>query len=234
MSGKYEYIAKTAKSYKELGIIGTTYEPTFNRAAEILGKLDGKLVLDFGSGAGRSAKFLLRLGAKRVIGLDHNKSMVALARRENIDNAEFHLIQTTFPLPDSSLDVAFSSWALMEMDKIKDMEKAMSEISRVIKPKGRFILVVATPESAFGHDYVSFKYIDNPETLKSGDITRLIIKANKPFIVDDHYWTVEDYKKNLAKANFTVKNISYPKPGKGKWLDEIKVPAHMIIEAIKN
>lgn len=234
MGKKYEYNEETAKSYKGLGVTGTTYEPTFNMAAEVIGDLAGKVVLDFGSGAGRSAKFLLNLGAKKIIGVDHNQSMIEEATKEEISNAEFHLIKTTFPLESSSIDAAFSSWVFMEMDDIDDIQEAMSEIGRVVKSKGRFILVVATPESAFGHDYVSFKYIDSPKKLKSGDITKLVIKTDKPFVVDDHYWTVEDYKSTLEKADFAVKNIFYPKPKTGKWLDETKVPAHMIIEAVRD
>jgi ubiquinone/menaquinone biosynthesis C-methylase UbiE len=233
MSKKYEYNKETAKAYKGLGVAGTTYEPTFDLAAKVIGKLNGNSVLDFGSGAVRSAKFLLNLGAKKIIGVDHNISMVEEAKKEKINKAEFHLIKTKIPLQDSSIDLAFSSWVFMEIDDIKNIQKAMFEISRVLKPKGRFFLIVATPKSAFGHDYVSFKYVDNPKSLKSGDITKLIIKADKPFVVDDHYWTVKDYKKTLEKADFQIKEIFYPKPKTGKWLDETKVPAHMIIEAIK-
>lgn len=233
MGKKYEYNTETAKSYKGLGVAGTTYEPTLQEAARILGNLNGKVVLDFGSGAGRSTKFLLNLGAEKVIGVDHNESMVDEAKKENINKAEFHLIKDTFPLADASIDIAFSSWVFMEMDNINDIQKAMLEIARVVKTKGRFVLVVATPESAFGHDYVSFKYTDNPKTLKSGDITRLIIKADKPLVVDDHYWTLNDYKTTLTNADFAVKDIFYPKPKTGEWLDETEVPAHMIIEAIR-
>lgn len=233
MGEKYRYSAETAKAYKTLGVAGTTYEPSFQEAARILGDLKGKVVLDFGSGAGRSAKFLINLGAKKVIGVDRNKSMVDEAKGKNIPNTEFHLVETTFPLPDSSVDLAFSSWVFMEMGDISDIQTAMSEIARVVKSKGRFIAIVATPESAFGHDYVSFKYPDKPKSLNSGDKTKLIIKADKPFVIEDHYWTLKDYKTTLGRAGFTVQEVYYPKPESGNWLDETQVPAHMIIEAVK-
>ena len=39
MSTKYEYNPETAKAYKDIGIDGTTYEPSFVESANILGNL---------------------------------------------------------------------------------------------------------------------------------------------------------------------------------------------------
>ena len=234
MGKKYEYNPETAKAYKDIGIDGTTYEPSFVESANILGNLSGKIVLDFGSGAGRSTKFLRNLGAEKVIGVDHNESMVKEATEQNIKGTKFYLVKDTLPLLDCSIDVAFSSWVFMEMGDIEDIKKVMLEVVRVLKPKGLFLIVVANPESVFGHDYINFKYIDNPKSLKSGDETKLIIKANKPFTIVDHYWTLKDYEETLKTAGFTVGDIIYPKPEYGNWLDETKVAAHMIIKASRD
>lgn len=233
MERKYEYNFETAKTYKEIGIEGTTYEAAFNGLIEILKNLDDKVVLDFGSGAGRSAKFLKSLGAKKVIGVDHNESMIEESIAQNIDGAEFYLVNEKIPVSDTSIDIVLSTWVFMEMGDIEDIKKCFVEIARVLKPKGKFLVVVANPEAAFGHDYVNFKYIDKPNELKSGDETKLIIKADKPFTISDHYWTLEDYENSLRIAGFVINNVIYPKPEAGNWLDEVNVPAHMIIESIK-
>jgi SAM-dependent methyltransferase len=233
MDKKYKYSAETANAYKTLGIAGTTYEPSFQKSARILGDLKGKVVLDFGSGAGRSARFLINLGAKKVIGVDHNASMVEEAKGENISGAEFHLVENTFPLPDYSVDLVFSSHALMEISEIAKIQTTMTKIARVVKQEGRFIAIIANPESAFGHDYVSYRYPDKPKTLRSGDKINLIIKTSKPFVIEDHYWTLEDYKTALGQAGFLIQGIMYPKPESGNWIDEIKIPAHMILDAVK-
>lgn len=234
MSNKYEYNEKTAALYKSLGITGTTYEPTFNLAKDIIGDLSGKTILDFGSGAGRSSKFLYSLNAKRVIGVDHNKSMVDAANGEDVDGVEFHHIEDTIPFEDDYFEYAFSSWVFMEMSSISAIERTFKEIYRVLLKGGIFYCIVATPESAYGHDYVSFKYIDSPRELLSGDKTKLEIKTDQPFIIEDHFWTIEDYQNSLENVGFKAFRVSYPELQKeNNWLDESSVPAHMIITVKK-
>ena len=92
-SKKFSYTEDTSKAYASLGIKGTTYEPTFNLATNVIGKLENKVVLDFGSGAGRSAQFLLHLGAKMVIGVDHNSEMINRASNLELENAQFILLK---------------------------------------------------------------------------------------------------------------------------------------------
>lgn len=232
----YKYNPKTAKSYKSLGIQGTSYEASFHYAAKLLGNLKNKIVLDFGSGAGRSAKFLVGLGAKQVIGVDHNEDMVKESKKAKIRNAKFHLVSKIFPLKDNSVDLATAFSVFMEMADLKDIETAIKEIARVLKPESKFIIKCTNPKSVMGHNYVSYEYIDKKKkSYKSGDKTKLIIKTDKPFIIEDYYWKLSDYKKCLKNAGFAVKKVLYPKPAskKAKWLDEIKVSPDIIIEATK-
>jgi predicted RNA methylase len=60
---RYGYTADSARLYGSLGIEGTTYQIGFDAVRELLGPVEGKVLLDFGCGAGRSTAFLKALGA---------------------------------------------------------------------------------------------------------------------------------------------------------------------------
>jgi SAM-dependent methyltransferase len=74
--GRYSYTNDNAELYGSLGIDGTTYQIGFDAVAKLLGDISGKAFLDFGCGAGRSARFLKGLGARHVYAVDHNQSMI--------------------------------------------------------------------------------------------------------------------------------------------------------------
>ena len=54
--GRYSYTAGNARLCGSLGIEGTTYQIGFDAVRELLGPIKGKIFLDFGCGAGRSAR----------------------------------------------------------------------------------------------------------------------------------------------------------------------------------
>lgn len=63
--GRYSYTDGNAALYGSLGIAKTTYQIGFDAVAKLLGDISGKAFLDFGCGAGRSARFLKELGCSR-------------------------------------------------------------------------------------------------------------------------------------------------------------------------
>ncbi|MBU0732104.1 class I SAM-dependent methyltransferase [Patescibacteria group bacterium] len=232
MGEKYEYNQSGAEAYKELGIEGTTYEMSFSEMKRMLGNIQGMNFLDFGCGSGRSARFLKTLGAKNVIGVDHNESMIKQAKATAVQGIDFRLIKEKIPLDDDSVDGVISSAVFLEIKNLADMEKTAREIARVLKPGGVFILVTVNPD-AFGHDFVSFTRTGNPAELESGDMTECRMKGKKPFVIDDIFWTEDDYRQVLESAGFTIEDIVFPKAESGNWLDETNVAPDMVIKATK-
>jgi ubiquinone/menaquinone biosynthesis C-methylase UbiE len=233
MVKKYEYLAPNAETYKELGIKSTSYEMAFSQVEKMLGDVHGQCLLDFGCGAGRSAKFLETLGAERVIGVDHNQSMIAEATTCAGDALEFHLIKDRLPLANESMDGALAMASFVETKTLSDMKKCLKEIARVVKGDGIFVLATTNPK-AFGHDFKSFTIAGNPGNLKSGDIVQCTIKGKHPFAIEDVYWAEEDYVRTLESAGFAVEQVAFPMvEADDDWLDEKKVAPTMVIKTKK-
>ncbi len=101
--------------------------------------LKNKVVLDFGCGDGAEAPNLLKLGAKRVIGIDPSSSMIRLAKSRKLKKAAFESTDgKRIPLKDNSIDLVYSRFVL---HYIEDIPGQMKEISRVMKPDSYFAAI---------------------------------------------------------------------------------------------
>jgi ubiquinone/menaquinone biosynthesis C-methylase UbiE len=227
----YTYSPEQATAYSQLGIAGTTYEISFKEMSR-LGHFQGKTILDFGTGTGRTARLLKLLGAKRVIGVDQNKNMIAQAYSD--EDVEFYLIaNNNLPLPDASVDVVVSAHVFVEMRTLEEMQRAVKEIERVLVPSGMFLLITTNPAS-LGCEYKSYRYEKIGE-LKCGDSITCIVKTDPPFTITDTYWTVDIYYQVLVDAGFTQIQTVFPlAEDGGEWCDEKEVAPDVIFVGIKN
>src|SRR3989344_488722 len=227
----YKYSDQNAETYSKLGITGTTYESGFNEAKTIFGDLQGKMALDFGTGAGRTAQLLASMGASRVVGVDHNQSMIDQAAKISDPTLEFVRIDNNIPFPENTFDVAIAAHVFVEVSSMDEMKQISSEVYRVLKPGGIFV-IITNNSKAIGQNYLSFGYPKN-DNLKSGDkMPCTIKKGNDSFAIDDYYWTEDDYRNVLEKNGFTV-SMTLPLVSGDGWLDEAKVASHVVIKAVK-
>ncbi|MDQ6662613.1 MAG: class I SAM-dependent methyltransferase [Chloroflexota bacterium] len=102
-----------------------------------------KTILDVGCGTGR----LLRKARERwpdaqLLGVDPADGMVEVAHQLNPDATFLQGTAEALPLPDESVDLAFST---VSFHHWQNHAAGLCEIARVLQPQGRFILADVCP-----------------------------------------------------------------------------------------
>lgn len=97
----------------------------------------GERALDLGSGAGEFTTLLAEAGAQ-VVGADVAEAALARARAAH-PGVTFTLVPLEGPLPfeDSSFEVV---WASEVIEHVADTARWLSEVRRVLVPRGRLLL----------------------------------------------------------------------------------------------
>jgi SAM-dependent methyltransferase len=93
-------------------------------------------VLEVGCGWGELAEWLARETGAGVVAIDLSPRMVELARGRGVD-AHVADVQE-LPFADGEFDVAVAAWMLYH---VPDLERALAELARVLRPGGRLVAV---------------------------------------------------------------------------------------------
>ncbi len=118
-------------------------------------------VLDLGCGEGQIARLAAKGGARRAVGIDASAAQIAEAGRRAGGPAYARALATGLPLAPGSFDAVVSCLVL---EHVADLDGALDEVSRVLRPGGRFVLLLnhplfQTPGSGWIDDHVA----DPPE-----------------------------------------------------------------------
>ena len=106
----------------------------------------GARCLDAGCGGGRNSIAMARLGAAEVLGIDLGVQGLEDARQRSADlsNVRFeHASILDIPAADASFDVVWCAGVLMIT---ADEDRALDELTRVVKPGGNLYLLVYATE----------------------------------------------------------------------------------------
>lgn len=119
------------------------------KTEKVIGKLDGKIILDFGCGPAYSIDNIIELNIKpeKYIGLDFSEKSIDVIRNKPETNFEkqgifVQVLPST--IESNSIDVCF----LIEViEHLNDnyLESTLKEIYRVLKPNGK--LIITTPNN---------------------------------------------------------------------------------------
>jgi len=167
--------AERAFAYSRLEFPGT-YHLAYRDLPEILGRhVGGRRAADFGCGAGRSTRFLRRLGFEAV-GLDVSEEMIRRARELDPDG-EYSLVRPGDPLPlaEGGWDVVLSAFTFDNIPQAKKAEH-LRALRNLLAPDGRIVNLVSTPE-IYTHEWASFSTRDYPENreARDGDVVRIVM-----------------------------------------------------------
>jgi len=205
------------------------YGPDIPTEAElkILGNVEGKRVLELGSGVQASIAFA-KQGA-HAIAVDSSSERLAQLRQRADDGevkVELHesdLADLAFVRADS-IDLVFSSYAF---DAIDDLNRVFRQVHRVLRQDCPLVFSVSHPAYAMIDDAA-----EDPLLVRRSYFERST-DGEKP------HRTISELFTGLKRANFRVDIILEPSPAQGgprsgEWRDTFKyVPRTLIIRARK-
>lgn len=134
-----DYISKTIKAYDNAPdkYASATSDMVNHQELEIMLEYlpDKSLpILDVGSGSGRDAAVLTKMGYKTV-GIDLSKELLAKAKSLHPKFEFKHMDVRNLDFPDNSFSGVWCNAVLLHLND-KDLTKALKEIYRVLVPKG--------------------------------------------------------------------------------------------------
>jgi SAM-dependent methyltransferase len=222
-----------ADAYARLEFPGT-YSLAFRDLPAIIEEhVRGRKALDFGCGAGRSTRFLRRLGFDAA-GVDIAAPMLAQAR-ERDPQGEYRLVPDgdLGGLPPDAYDLVLSAFTF---DNIPTMEKKVAlfrGLERLLKAGGHIVNLVSSAD-IYVNEWASFSTKDFPENRAagSGDKVRIVmldVEDRRP--VEDILWTDEDYREVYRRSGLVPIGIYRPLAKRTEpypWVSETAIPPWVI------
>jgi ubiquinone/menaquinone biosynthesis C-methylase UbiE len=231
--------AKRAEAYSRLEFPGTYYLAYRDLPKIISQHVEGRKAMDFGCGAGRSTRFLKKLGFD-VTGIDIAEDMIKKAR-ELDPEGDYRLIKDGdfSQFANNAFDLVLS---VFTFDNVPTMEKKVRNfrgLRILLKNEGKIVNVVSSP-AIYTHEWASFSTKDFPENkhAKSGDRVKIIqtdIEDKRP--VEDIVWSDKHYRETYSKAGLKLIKTYKPLAKESesyRWVNETTIAPWIIYVLKKN
>ena len=198
--------AQRAEAYARLEFAGSYYLAFRDLPAIFGAHVQGRRALDFGCGAGRSTRFLRRLGFEAV-GVDISSDMLAQAHAIDPGGDYRRIADGDFgALTPGAFDLVLCAFPFDNIPTLERKVRLLRGLSGLLAGDGRIVNVVSSPE-IYLHEWASFSTRDYPENARAqtGDTVRIIITDipdARP--VEDILWTDEAYRDTYARSGLDV------------------------------
>ena len=179
--------------------------------AGMLGEVAGRDVLEVGSGAGQCSRWVRAHGG-RGIGIDLSHRQLQHSRR--IDEESGVVVPsvlgtaTALPFADDSFDIVFCAFGALQF--VSDIDDAVAETARVLRPGGRFAFSITHPTRWMFPDdpteaglLASQSYWDRTPYVEVDDGTGLVSYV-------EHHRTLGDWVALLAGHGFVITDLLEP------------------------
>jgi len=144
ISGKYDFL----NHFLSMGIdVGWR-----KKVVKIIAKQNPESILDIATGTGDLAIMMADLNAKKIIGLDLSEGMLAVGKEKinakKLDNL-ISMIQgdsENLPFSDNHFDAITVAFGVRNFE---NLDKGLAEILRVLKPKGKLVVLEFSKPEGF-------------------------------------------------------------------------------------
>lgn len=204
--------AERAHAYAQLEFAGTYFLAFRDVPALFEAHVQGTRALDFGCGAGRSTRFLKRLGYE-TIGVDISPAMLEQARTVDCDG-DYRLISDNNTLADlpGPFDLILAAYPFDNIPTDAAKLNALQALRRVLAPEGRVVVIVSAPE-LYLHEWVSFSTKNFAENRTAGDGDRVriaILDGPDDRPVDDILSSDAHYRELFEAVGLNVVTLAKP------------------------
>ncbi|MCV9926097.1 class I SAM-dependent methyltransferase [Flavobacterium sp. LS1R49] len=233
----FENYGKMPRSVDGLNAAGEWYV-----LREMLPEFKDRNVLDLGCGYGWHCIYAKEQGAKNVVGVDLSEKMIQKAKENSkgltIDYKQGAIEDIDFK--PEEFDIVISSLAF---HYVKDLETVFNKINQYLKKGGSFVFSMEHPVFTSRPEQDWFTDTDGNrlhwpiDNYQNEGIRYTQFLGHE---VIKYHRTFETIVNTLIKANFTVKQISEPKPSTEilekypEMIDESRRPIFILISAVKN
>jgi SAM-dependent methyltransferase len=196
-----------------LGDAGFVWGPEGLREedAHVLGDVEGRDVLELGSGAGQCSRWV-RVRGGTSYGLDLSARQLQHSRRIDEESGvavpSVRGTATALPFADAMFDVVFCSFGALQF--IADIEVCLDEVVRVLRPRGRFAFSVTHPtrwsfpdDPAEGGLTATSSYWDRTPYVEVDDETGSVSYV-------EHHRTLGDWVSLLAARGLRIVTLLEP------------------------
>jgi SAM-dependent methyltransferase len=174
-------------------------------------------VLDVGCGEGQVGRRLTANGTDTVVGVDPSRAQLLEARHRGGGPAYARAAAAALPFPDGAFDAVV---ACLVFEHIREVDEAIGEVARVLRPSGRFAFflnhpLLQVPNSGWIDDQV----LDPPEQywrlgqylVEDESIEQVAPGVFLPFI----HRPLSRYVNSLARHGLAITRMEEPAPPPG-------------------
>ena len=176
-------------------------------------------VLDVGTGEGQIARLAKRNGTARVVGVDPTWTQVVEAHRRGGGPAYSRASAHNLPFGSESFDAVV---ACLVFEHIDDVDVAIAEVARVLRPGGRFLFflnhpLLQTPGSGWIDDHILEEqyWRVGPYLRNDSTIEEVAPGVNLPFM----HRPLSRYVQVMGEVGLLIDDMDEPPPPPG-FLDE--------------
>jgi SAM-dependent methyltransferase len=208
-------------------------------AAHLAGAAD---VLDVGTGDGQVARVAAEAGARRVVGVDPIRAQltVALERGAGPAGPTYARAEAAaLPFPTGTFDAVV---ACLVFEHIAEVDQALAEVGRVMRPGGRFLFLLNHPLlQAPGSGWIDDHILDEqywrigPYLIEDTTLEEVEKDVFVPFV----HRPLSRYVNAMAAAGLVIRRMEEPPPPPGflaraaEYREAATIPRLLLLRAEK-